>query len=84
MADRASRPSQLPPQALLIIWGQLHRLAGELGVEVVQTVLVGYLRLEWWEGLLLLQLGRTTREVRSILSSLPDFGFYRDLNHRTE
>lgn len=80
MADRASRPSQLPPQALLIIRGQLHRLAGELGVEVVQTVLVGYLRLEWREGLLLLQLGRTTREVRSILSVISTgFRFFQGL-----
>lgn len=57
-ADRVSQPPARPRQALLVIWGQLHGLAGELGVEVVQTVLVGYLGLEWREGLLLLQLGR--------------------------
>lgn len=43
-------------QVLLVVWGQLHGLAGELCVEVVQTIVVSYLRLEWRERLLLLQL----------------------------
>lgn len=42
------------PQHLLIIWGQLHGLAGELRVEIVQAVVISDLRLEGRQGLLLL------------------------------
>lgn len=73
-----------PPRALLVVRGQLHGLAGELGVEVVQTVLVGDLGLERREGLLLLQLGRTTQGQVDAVSSLGGWGLCGDLNHRME
>lgn len=73
-----------PPRALLVVRGQLHGLAGELGVEVVQTVLVGDLGLERREGLLLLQLGTTTQGQVDAVSSLGDWGLCGDLNHRME
>lgn len=47
---------------LLIIWGQLHRLAGELRVKVVQAIVICDLGLEGRQGLLLFQLGTLTRE----------------------
>lgn len=47
---------------LLIVWGQLHGLAGELCVKVVQTVVVCDLWLEWRERLLLLQLAKTRQK----------------------
>lgn len=49
------RPRAAP--RLLVVGGQLHGLAGELCVEVVQSVVVGDLRLEGRRRLLLLQLG---------------------------
>lgn len=53
------------PQGLLVVGGQLHRLAGELRVKVVQPVVVGDLRLERGQRLLLLQLRRQrTRQAR--------------------
>lgn len=48
-------------QALLVVRGQLHRLAGELRIEVVQAIVVCDLRLEGREGLLLPQLQEDTR-----------------------
>ena len=47
---------------LLIIWGQLHRLAGELRVKVVQAIVICDLGLEGRQGLLLFQMGTLTRE----------------------
>lgn len=49
-------------QDLLIIWGQLHGLAGELRVKVVQAIVICDLGLEGRQGLLLFQLGTLTRE----------------------
>lgn len=43
-------------QHILIIWGELHGLAGELRVEVIQPVIIRDLRLERGRRLLLLQL----------------------------
>lgn len=56
---RAPHPADpgRPTHHLLVVGGQLHRLAGELRVEVVQPVVVGDLRLERRQRLLLLQLG---------------------------
>lgn len=77
VGPRGSGPP--PGRVLLVIRGQLHRLAGELRVEVVQAVVVGDLRLEGREGLLLPQLeGR--RPVRpaapsSILGTIPFFSW---------
>lgn len=59
-ADPHATPPQTPRRPahhLLVVGGQLHRLAGELRVEVVQPVVVGDLRLERRQRLLLLQLG---------------------------
>lgn len=47
---------------LLIIWGQLHGLAGELRVKVVQAIVICDLGLEGRQGLLLFQLGTWTRK----------------------
>lgn len=47
---------------LLIIWGQLYGLAGELRVKVVQAIVICDLGLEGRQGLLLFQLGTLTRE----------------------
>ena len=47
-------------QALLIVRGQLHRLAGELRIKVVQAIVVRDLRLEGREGLFLPQLQEDT------------------------
>lgn len=65
------------PQGLLVVGGQLHGLAGELRVEVVQPVVVGDLRLERGQRLLLLQLRRQrTRRARQpascpLMASVP-------------
>lgn len=50
-----------PSLGLLVVGGQLHRLAGELRVKVVQAVVVRDLRLEGRQRLLLLQLGTFKR-----------------------
>lgn len=63
--SRGSGPSMGPctlAQDLLIIWGELHGLAGELRVEVVQAIVICDLGLEGRQGLLLFQLGTLTRE----------------------
>lgn len=44
-----------PLYDVLIIWGQLHRLAGELRVKVVQAIVICDLGLEGRQGLLLFQ-----------------------------
>lgn len=65
-ALRPARPHRPlgAPRGLLVVGGQLHGLAGELRVEVVQPVVVGDLRLERRQGLLLLQLGGPGRRGR--------------------
>ena len=57
----SSTPCPTVVQALLVVRGQLHRLAGELRIEVVQAIVVCDLRLEGREGLLLPQLQEDIR-----------------------
>lgn len=52
---------QRPAQDLLVIWSQLHGLAGELCIKVVQAIVVCDLGLEGRQGLLLFQLRTLTR-----------------------
>lgn len=55
---------QRPAQDLLVVWSQLHRLAGELCIKVVQAIVVCDLGLEGRQGLLLFQLRTLTRECQ--------------------
>lgn len=52
---------QRPAQDLLVVWSQLHGLAGELCIKVVQAIVVCDLGLEGRQGLLLFQLRTLTR-----------------------
>lgn len=74
-----------PPvrQVLLVVRGQLHRLAGELRVEVVQAVVVCYLRLEGRQGLLLPQLQEDTRSDPRAPAQRP-LGVCTNINHGIE
>lgn len=56
--------TQSPAWDLLVIWGQLHRLAGELRIKVVQAIVVRDLGLKGRQGLLLFQLRIMTRECQ--------------------
>lgn len=60
LTDPAAQPHPTVVQALLIVRSQLHRLAGELRIKVVQAIVVRDLRLEGREGLLLPQLQEDT------------------------
>lgn len=70
-------------QVLLVVRGQLHRLAGELRVEVVQAVVVCYLRLEGRQGLLLPQLQEDTWSDPRAPAQRP-LGVCTNINHRIE
>lgn len=61
LTDPAAQPHPTVVQALLVVRSQLHRLAGELRIEVVQAIVVRDLRLEGREGLLLPQLQEDTQ-----------------------
>lgn len=78
---------QGPARDLLVIWSQLHGLAGELRIKVVQAIVICDLGLEGRQGLLLFQLRISTRTCQTVRWSdgcqhpLPSSRLCMHINH---